>query len=87
MMVDDGVNDASALVLLTNDLRSLPAAIDLSRRTLRVVHQNLFWAFAYNAVGIAIAAAGVLNPSLAAGAMVVSSLSVILNSMRASRAL
>jgi cation transport ATPase len=57
----------------------------LAGRTVRVVRQNLFWAFFYNAAGISLAVAGVLNPILAAGAMVLSSLSVIGNSLRLGR--
>jgi Cu+-exporting ATPase len=60
-------------------------AVDLSRRTVRVVRQNLFWAFGYNVLGIGFAAAGVLNPIVAAAAMVVSSLTVVGNSRRLSR--
>ena len=56
--------------------------MDLARRTFTIVRQNLFWAFAYNVVGITLAMAGVLNPILAAAAMVLSSLSVIGNSRR-----
>jgi cation transport ATPase len=56
--------------------------LDLARRTFTIVRQNLFWAFAYNVVGITLAMAGVLNPILAAVAMVLSSLSVIGNSRR-----
>lgn len=76
---------AAPVVLLTSDLRRIVDVFDASRRTIRVVHQNLFWAFAYNALGITLAAAGVLNPILAAGAMVLSSVSVIGNSMRLGR--
>ncbi|MCU0247294.1 MAG: hypothetical protein MUC42_12010, partial [Bryobacter sp.] len=57
-----------------------------AHRTRRIVAQNLFWAFVYNAGGIALAIAGILNPILAAGAMVLSSLSVIGNSSRLNRA-
>ena len=56
--------------------------MDLARRTFTIVRQNLFWAFAYNVVGITLAMVGVLNPILAAAAMVLSSLSVIGNSRR-----
>ena len=73
---------AAPLVLMNNSLESVTAMLDLSRRTFRVVRQNLFWALAYNVVGISLAVAGVLNPILAAGAMVLSSLSVIGNSRR-----
>ncbi len=76
---------AAPMVLMCNSLTRIPEAIDLARTTLRVVRQNLFWAFCYNTAGIALAVAGVLNPIVAAAAMVCSSLSVILNSMRLSR--
>jgi cation transport ATPase len=70
---------------MTPALGRIAEVFDLSRATLRIVRQNLFWAFFYNAAGIALAATGVLNPILAAGAMVLSSLSVIGNSMRLRR--
>ena len=73
----------SALVcLLDDDVSRLPWAIALSRRSVRVMRQNLFWAFGYNSVAIALAAAGWLNPAWAAVAMVVSSLFVVSNSLR-----
>lgn len=71
-------------------MRSQPSQIldifGLSRKTIRIVRQNLFWAFFYNVAAIALAAAGSLNPITAAGAMVVSGLSLIGNSSRISRA-
>jgi len=73
---------AAPLVLMNNSLAAVIDTLDLGRRTFRIVRQNLFWAFAYNAVGITLAMAGVLNPIMAAGAMVLSSLSVIGNSRR-----
>ena len=73
---------AAPLVLMGSSLEAVTEALDLARRTFAIVRQNLVWAFVYNAVGIALAAAGVLNPILAAGAMVFSSLSVIGNSRR-----
>jgi P-type E1-E2 ATPase len=73
---------AAPLVLMGNSLAGVIATLDLARRTFGVVRQNLFWAFAYNTAGIALAVTGVLNPIMAAGAMVVSSLSVIANSRR-----
>ena len=73
---------AAPLVLMNNSLASVIDTLDLGRRTFRIVRQNLFWAFAYNAIGISLAMAGVLNPIMAAGAMVFSSLSVIANSRR-----
>jgi heavy metal translocating P-type ATPase len=70
------------VVILKEDLREVPDLIALAGRTLRIVKENLVWAFAYNAVGIALAAAGVLTPVIAAGAMVLSSLFVVGNSLR-----
>lgn len=68
--------------LIGNDLRRVAWTIDLARRTVRVIRQNLFWAFAYNVVGVAAACTGRLNPVWAALAMVVSSLLVVGNSLR-----
>ncbi len=59
--------------------------MELARRTRRTILQNLFWAFSYNTVGIGLAAAGWLNPTFAAGAMVASSFMVISNSLRLAR--
>ena len=73
---------AAPLVLMGRSLATVGETLDLARRTFAIVRQNLFWAFAYNVVGIALAMAGVLNPILAAAAMVLSSLSVIGNSRR-----
>jgi cation transport ATPase len=77
--------DAAGVCLLGDQLLRLPWAVALARQTMRVVRQNLFWAFAYNAVGILLAAAGRLNPIWAAAAMGVSSVLVIANSLRLSR--
>jgi P-type E1-E2 ATPase len=73
---------AAPLVLMGNSLASVVETLDLARRARRIVRQNLFWAFVYNTTGITLAVTGVLNPILAAGAMVLSSLSVIANSRR-----
>jgi Cu+-exporting ATPase len=81
--------EAADVVLMRGDLTSVAQAIQLSRRTMRTMKQNLFWAFAYNVVGIPIAA-GVLYPSLglllspilASAAMAFSSVSVVSNSLR-----
>ena len=73
---------AAPLVLMGRSLTAVSETLDLARRTFTIVRQNLFWAFAYNAVGITLAMTGVLNPILAAAAMVLSSLSVIGNSRR-----
>jgi Cu+-exporting ATPase len=74
--------EAASVALVRNDLRSVADAIRLSRRTMRTIRQNLFWAFVYNLVGIPLAAAGLLNPVVAAAAMGLSSVSVVSNSLR-----
>ena len=76
---------AAAIVLMTNLLSKLSEVFDLANKTWRIVRQNLFWAFFYNSLGITLAVAGILNPIMAAGAMLLSSLSVIGNSLRLSR--
>jgi heavy metal translocating P-type ATPase len=73
---------AAPLVLMGSSLQAVTETLDLARRAFRIVRQNLFWAFAYNVAGVTLAITGVLNPILAAAAMVLSSLSVIGNSRR-----
>ena len=73
---------SSSITLLRENVCLIPDTIEISRRTVRTVKQNLAWAFLYNTVGIFIALFGLLNPLMAAGAMLASSLSVVANSMR-----
>ncbi len=78
----DLARDAAGVCLLGDDLLCFPWAVGLARQTVRTVKQNLFWAFAYNSIGIALAATGRLNPILAALAMAASSIMVVVNSLR-----
>jgi P-type Cu+ transporter len=77
--------EASDLTLVSGDLHAAPRAIRLSRATLRTIKQNLGWAFGYNVAAIPLAAAGVLNPVIAAAAMALSSVSVVANALRLRR--
>lgn len=72
---------AAGVTLMRADPGLVAVAIDLSRRTVRKIHQNLFWAFAYNIVGIPLAAMGLLDPVLAGAAMAFSSVSVLSNTL------
>lgn len=81
--------DVAMVTLITSDLKLLPEAIDISRRTVRLIKQNLFWAFIFNVIGIPLAA-GILypvnglllNPMIASAAMAFSSVAVVMNSLR-----
>lgn len=77
--------ETADVTIMHNDLRTVALYLKLSRHTMRIVHQNLYWAFGYNLVGIPVAALGLLNPSIAAAAMAMSSVSVVTNSLRLTR--
>jgi len=74
--------ESSDITLIKGDLLNVVSAIMLSKKTIRVIKQNLFWAFIYNIIGIPLAAMGMLNPMIGALAMSLSSVSVITNSLR-----
>jgi Cu+-exporting ATPase len=76
----DIAKETGGIVLIRDDLRDVALGVELSKKTMRKIDTNLFWAFAYNAVMIPVAASGLLNPMYAAGAMAISSLTVVSNS-------
>jgi Cu+-exporting ATPase len=73
------------LTLVNGDIGKAAEAMQISSFTLQVIRQNLFWAFGYNVVAIPVAAMGKLNPMIASAAMALSSVSVVLNSLRLQR--
>lgn len=82
----DVAMEAADVTLMRGDLNSIPDAIQMSKKTMVNIKQNLFWALAYNVIGIPIAALGLLAPWLAGAAMALSSVSVVLNALRLQRA-
>ena len=77
--------EAADITLMRGDLRSIPTAIKLSRKTMLKIKQNLFWAFIYNIIGIPFAGFGLLSPIIAGGSMAFSSVSVVINSLSLKR--
>jgi len=75
--------ESADIVIMRSDLRLVADAVALSKKTFRVIRQNIFWAFFYNIVFIPLAILGILHPIMAAGSMAFSSLSVVGNSLRA----
>lgn len=81
----DAAMEAGDLTIVSGDLSLVPEALNISRRTLRTIKANLFWAFAYNVAALPLAVAGLMNPMLAGLAMALSSVFVVSNSLRLRR--
>ena len=80
--MQDIAKEAGQIILVQNNLQKVVEAIKVSKLTFKTIRQNLFWAFGYNIVAIPLAMTGLLNPIIAAAAMVFSSVSVVANSLR-----
>ena len=78
----DVAAESADIVLMRSDVDAVADAIGLSRKTLRIIKENLLWAFGYNTLAIPLAAFGMLTPMIAGGAMAMSSVLVVLNSLR-----
>ena len=78
----DTAREAADMVLLNSDVHSIPESLHLARKALRIIKQNLFWAFFYNALGVPLAALGFMSPVVCAAAMAISDLVVIGNALR-----
>jgi Cu+-exporting ATPase len=81
----DAAMESGDLTVVSGDLSLVPEALNISRRTLRIIKANLFWAFAYNVAALPLAVAGLMNPMLAGLAMALSSVFVVSNSLRLRR--
>src|SRR5207237_3214272 len=77
----DVAKETGSIILVSGSLTGVPAALRLSRATMRKIRQNLFWAFAYNVIAIPLAAFGLLNPLISAAAMALSDVTVIGNAL------
>lgn len=78
----DVAMDSAMATIVSGDLRKLPQLLDLSRKTSRIIRENLFWAFIYNILAVPVAALGLINPMIGAACMALSSVCVVLNSLR-----
>ena len=77
--------DTAMATVISSDLRKVPELVRLSERTSRIIRENLFWAFIYNALAVPLAALGLVNPMVAAACMALSSVCVVTNSLRLRR--